>query len=159
MNEELKDKLVKKLYSPIKVATIIVLVEILIFILRISKMISLTVEMYNFYELEVPSLVKVLSNIIDIFQNNTLTGVLLSLGIIGIIVGINVLWKHIAKKIINNLKLETEVLGKKVDKFKTIATISISLVLIISFSIIYIVSYKSMVDVYMSSFIFEAGNL
>ena len=104
MNEELKDKLVKKLYSPIKVATIIVLIEILIFILRISKMISLTVEMDNSYELEVPSLVKVLSNIIDIFQNNTLTGVLLSLGIIGIIVGINVLWKYIAKKIINNSK-------------------------------------------------------
>ena len=159
MNEELKDKLVKKLYSPIKVATIIVLVEILIFILRISKMISLTVEMYNFYELEVPSLVKVLSKIIDIFQNNTLTGVLLSLGIIGIIVGINVLWKYIAKKIINNLKLETEVLGKKVDKFKTVATISISLVLIISFSIIYIVPLKTIVDVYRGAFLFEAGNL
>lgn len=159
MNENLKAKLVKKLCLPIKVATIILTIEFLIFLLRISKMIPLTVDMYNSYSLEVPNVVKVLSEIINVFQNNILTGVLLSIGIIGIIVVINVLWRYIAKRIINSSRLEAEVLEKKVNKFKTIATISISLVLIIIFGIIYIGSYKAMVDIYMSSFIFDASTM
>ncbi len=156
MNEDLKAKLVKKLCLPIKVATIILFIAFLIFILRISAMIPLTVEMYNSYNLEVPNLVKGLSNIINVFQNNIFIGVLVSVGIIGIVVSLNTLWKSIAKKIINSSKLEVEILEKKVNKFKTIATISISLVLIICFGIIYIISYKALVDVYMNSFIFEA---
>lgn len=159
MDEKLKVKLTKKACLPIKVATIILIIEFLIVLLRITKMIPLTVEMYNSYNLETPSLVKSLSNIIEAFQNNTLTGILICIGILGVVVIINILWEYIAKKIINNSKLETEVLEKKVDKFKNIATISISIVLIMCFGLIYIGVYRAMADIYMNSFIFDASTM
>lgn len=159
MNENLKVKLTKKACLPIKVATTILTVIFLIFVLRISKLGPLTVEMYNSYNLETPSLVKSLSDIINTFQNNTLTGILICIGMLGIVVILNILWEYIAKKIINNSKLETEVLEKKVDKFKNIATISISIVLIMCFGLIYIGVYRAMADIYMNSFIFDASTM
>ena len=159
MDENLKVKLTKKACLPIKVATIVLIIEFLIFLLEITEMIPVTVEMYNSYNLETPGLVKSLSNIIDAFQNNTLTGILICIGILGVVVILNILWKYIAKKIINNSKLEIEVLEKKVDKFKNIATISISIVLIMCFGLICISVCKAMIDIYMNSFLFEINPL
>ena len=116
MSEDLKNKLIKKLCFPIKVTTIISIIGI-VSMLFLIPILSSTAEMYNYYGIEMPGIVNSMVNLANIFQNNILIGVIIIIATLGVIIGINFLWKYIAKKIIISSKLEEAVLEKRVNLF------------------------------------------
>ena len=158
MTEEIKQKYIKKACLPIKIATITLGMIILSMFIFIAPMANLAKEMYAEYGIEdyIPGGLNIILEVINYFQENVILGIIILASIIGITIGINILWKIIAKTVINSTKLDEETLKKRVNLFTIIISAILVLSLIASFGIIFFIVLKAMMEIYMGSFLFEA---